>query len=390
MTQSYYHNIPLLYFYSIFIKRVSMPIIILYFLLNNLSFTQIGILAAVMSIIHMATEVHGGIFADIHGKKTSLILHSVFGTLTMLFYFIGDSFAWFLLASVMYGIAGAFITGTRNALLYDTLTKLNRASEFKKFNGKVLLYSHVVNALVLLAIPVIYTINAKLPFLIGIGFFIISLILTFFFIEPPLTKKSKTTLAMYNIRFLEALKEIRLSKKLLSAILLAMLTASFVFMSSEFIQPLLKISGLQVIYFGVIYALIRGIIGFGGSITYRLEKYFTLEKLLFIGVVGIIVSFLGFSFGTGILIILAVLLLNLSEGFNRIILEDELNKNIKSENRTTILSILSFSQALFNAGLVFVFGITADLVGVQSMFNYALGLFIVTIVAALIFMKNNK
>jgi len=55
-----------------------------------------------------------------------------------------------------------------------------------------------------------------------------------------------------------------------------------------------------------------------------------------------------------------------------------------------INSILSFSQALFNAGLVFVFGITADLVGVQSMFNYALGLFIVTIVAALIFMKNNK
>ena len=93
-----------------------MPIIVLYFFFNNLSFTQIGILAAVISVISMATEVHGGIFADIHGKKTSLILHSVFGTLTMLFYFVGDSFSWFLLASVMYGIAGAFISGTRNAL----------------------------------------------------------------------------------------------------------------------------------------------------------------------------------------------------------------------------------------------------------------------------------
>jgi len=390
MTQSYYRNIPLLYFYSIFIKRVSMPIIILYFLLNNLSFTKIGILAAVISIIKMSTEVHGGIFADIHGKKTSLILHSVFGTLTMLFYFIGDSFAWFLLASVMYGIAGAFISGTRNALLYDTLTKLNKASEFKKFNGKVLLYSHVANALVLLAIPVIYTFNVKLPFLIGVGFFLISFILAFFFIEPPLTKKSKTTLAMYNIRFLEALREIRLSKKLLSAILLAMLTASFVFMSSEFIQPLLKISGLQVVYFGVVYAFMRGITGFGGSITHKLEKYFTLEKLLFIGVIGIIISFLGFSFGTGLIIILAVLLLKLAEGFNRIILEDEINKNIKSQNRTTILSVSSLSQALFNAGLVFVFGITADLVGVQSMFNYALGVFLIIIVAALIFMRNNR
>lgn len=365
-----------------------MPIIVLYFLLNNLSFTQIGILAAVMSIIKMSTEVHGGIFADIHGKKTSLILHSVFGILTMLFYFIGDSFAWFLLASVMYGISSAFISGTRNALLYDTLTKLNKTSEFKKFNGKVLLYSHAANALVLLPIPVIYTFNAKLPFLIGVGFFLISLILAFFFIEPPLTKKSKTTLAMYNIRFLEALREIRLSKKLLSAILLAMLTASFVFMSSEFTQPLLKISGLQVIYFGVVYAFMRAITGFGGSITHKLEKYFTLEKLLFIGVIGIIISFIGFSFGTGLIIILAVLLLKLAEGFNRIILEDEINKNIKSQNRTTILSVSSLSQALFNAGLVFAFGITADLVGVQSMFNYALGFFLIIIVAALIFMRN--
>ena len=133
MSINYSRNIPLLYIYGVLIKRVSQPIIIIFFLLNNLNFTQIGILAAVNSIIHLSTEVHGGIFADIHGKKLSLILHSIFGALTMLFYFIGNTFAWFLLASVMYGLAGAFITGTRNALLYDTLIKLKRTSEFKKF-----------------------------------------------------------------------------------------------------------------------------------------------------------------------------------------------------------------------------------------------------------------
>ncbi len=308
----------------------------------------------------------------------------------MLFYFIGNSFIWFLLASIMYGIGSAFITGTRNALLYDTLRKLKRTAEFKKFNGRVLLYSHVINALVLLAIPAIYIINVKLPFLIGIGFFIASLVTALFFIEPQLSKKAKVTLAMYNTKFLEALKEIRFSKKLFCAIILTVLTASFVFFSSEFTQPLLQISGLQIIYFGVVYAFMRGIMGFGGSITHRLEKYFTLEKLMFIGIIGIIISFLGFSFGTGLIIILAVLLLSLSEGFNRIILEDEINKNIKSENRTTILSVSSLSEGLFTACLVFVFGITADLVGVQNMFGYALGLFIIAVVVVLILMRNNR
>ncbi len=387
MRVNYQRNIPVLYLYSIFIKRVSLPVTVLYFLLNNLSFTEIGILAAVMSIVHVSTEIHGGIFADIHGKKTSLILHSVFGTLTMFFYFVGDSFFWFLLASVMYGISGSFISGTRNALLYDTLRKLGRTSEFKKFNGKVLLYSHAVNALVLLPIPVMYIINPKLPFLIGIGFFLVSLMLAFFFTEPPLTRKSETGLAMYNVRFMEALKEIRLSKKLFSAILLAMLTASFVFMGSEFVQPLLRISGLQIVYFGVVYALMRGFMGFGGSVTHRLEKHFTTERLLLIGIAGMMVSFTGFSFGAGAVIVLAVLLLKLSEGFNRIILEDEINRNIRSENRTTILSMSSLSQALSSAGLVFVFGIMADLAGVQDMFVYALGLFMIAAVLAMIFVR---
>ena len=389
MPLNYYRNIPLLYIYSIFIKRVSMPIVILYFLLNNLNLTQIGILAAVMSIIMVGTEVHGGIFADIHGKRISLMLHSVFGILTMLFYFVGNSFEWFLLASVMYGIAGAFITGTRNALLYDTLIKLNRTSEFKKFNGRVLLYSHLVNALVLLAIPIIYVFNTKLPFLIGAGFFFVSLLTAFFFIEPPMAKRSKATLSLYNIKLLEALKEIKLSNKLLSALILTMLMAAFVYMSSEFIQPLLKISGLQVVYFGIVYALMRAIMGLGGSIAHKLEKYFSLKNILFIGAAGLAISLLGFSFGAGAVIILAILVLMFSTGLNRIVLEDEINRNIKSNNRTTILSISSLSEELFNAGLIFVFGITADLVGVQNMFGYALAFFIICIAVSLIFMRKN-
>lgn len=364
-----------------------MPIVILYFLLNNLNFTQIGILAAVISIIMVGTEVHGGIFADIHGKRVSLMLHSVFGILTMLFYFVGNSFEWFLLASVMYGIGEAFITGTRNSLLYDTLIKLNRTSEFKKFNGRVLLYSHLVNALVLLAIPVIYVFNTKLPFLIGAGFFFVSLLTAFFFIEPSITKRSKATLSLYNIKLLEALKEIKLSNKLISALILTMLMAAFVYMSSEFIQPLLKISGLQVVYFGIVYALMRAIMGLGGSIAHKLEKYFSLKNILFIGAAGLAISLLGFSFGAGAVIILAVLVLKFSAGLNRIVLEDEINRNIKSNNRTTILSISSLSEELFNAGLIFAFGITADLVGVQNMFSYALVFFIICIVAALVFIR---
>ena len=83
---------------------------------------------------------------------------------------------------------------------------------------------------------------------------------------------------------------------------------------------------------------------------------------------------MGFAYGTGITIIIAVLLLKFAEGLNKVVLEDEINQNIKSDNRTTVLSICSLSQVLFRAILVFVFGIVADLVGVQLMFVYVVKL----------------
>ncbi|MFH1978092.1 MAG: MFS transporter [Candidatus Aenigmatarchaeota archaeon] len=385
---NYYRNIPLLYVYSALIKRVSMPIIIIYFLLNNLNYTQIGILLAVTAVVVLSTELHGGVFADLHGKKKSLLLHSVFGALTMFLYFIGDSFAYFLLAALAYGIAGAFVTGTRNALLYDTLVKLKRTSEFKKFNGRVVLYSHVINALVLLTIPVIYVIDTKLPFLIGIFFFVGSFISASLFVEPTKLKKQKDTLSLYNKKLLESFKEIGSNKKLLFALLVNTIVASFIFMSATFTQPLLLISGLSVIYFGVIYAIMRVVMGLGGETIHRLEKHIGFKGLLFLGFGLILLSFLGQAFGFGLIIIIAVIITRFAEGFNRIVLEDEINKNIKSNNRTTILSISSFTKQPLLAALLFVFGITADLIGVQSMYVYAIITFIV--ISGLVFMIFRK
>ncbi|MDP2749441.1 MAG: MFS transporter [Nanoarchaeota archaeon] len=393
MKQAYERNIPLMNVYSVLIKRVSMPIIILYFLLNNLNYTQIGILASVVAIFSLLLEIPGGIFADLNGRKNSLLISSFFGLLTMLLYFFGNSFYFFLIASVAYGISGAFISGTRESLLYDTLKKLKKTAQFKKYNGRNLFYSHFFNALILLAIPVLYVYDQKLPFLIGILFFAASFIVALFLVEPQNVKvkqiKVETLMQSYRRKFFDSLKEI-LSKKLLIAILFfGTITAAFMYSSSEFFPPLLQISGLQVIYFGVVYALMRAIMGFAGMVTHRLERYFRIETLLVLGAAFILVSLIGFSYGVGIIIILSILVLNLSQGFTRILLDDEVNKRVTSSNRTTIMSISNLADSLLNACLVFVFGILADKNGVQGMFVYGLVFFLVLAFASLFYLRMN-
>ena len=380
----YKRNIPLLYIYSIFIKRVSMPIIILYFLLNNLSYTEIGILASVTAAITLITEIHGGIFADIHGRKSSLILHAFFGLITMFFYYVGNSFIYFLIASISYGLAGAFITGTKNSFLYDTLRKLGMTEDFKKYNGRSVLYSHLVNAVVLLFIPVIYNVNVKLPFLIGMAFFVVAIITAFLFKEPV----NKLTEKNYNKRLFNSLQEVISHKLLLSSIILTTILFAFIYMASDYIQPLLRISGLQIVYFGIVFALMRVIMGFAADIAHRFKA--RIEYLLLAGISIVLVSFLGFHLGkTIILMTAAILLLKFGEGFNRILLENEINSAIKSDNRTAILSISSLSRSLLLALIAVPFGALADFVGVQQMFLYAFIILAILSTAAYFFLQEN-
>lgn len=392
MKSAYQRNIVLMNIYSVLIKRVSMPIIILYFLFNNLSFTEIGILASVMAIVALVLEIPGGIYADLRGRKASLLICSFFSLLTMLLYFLGNSFSYFLAASVAYGIAGAFISGTRESLLYDTLKKLKKTSHFKKYNGRNLFYSHFFNALVLLAIPVVYAYDPKLPFLIGIVFFALSFIVALFLVEPNniSSKKAEHSVRNYKIKLSTSFRDILSNRLLLALLLFGSVTAAFIYSASEFIQPLLKISGLQIIYFGVIYALMRAVMGLAGIVTHRFEKYMKLDSLLIFGAALVLIGLVGISYGAGLVIIISILILKFSEGFTRVLLDDEMNKRIKSGNRTTVLSISNLSDSLFNALLVLLFGILADKNGVQGMLVFACVLFFISALVSLLYVKNSQ
>lgn len=388
MKLNYEKNIPLLYAYSIFIKRVSQPIIIIYFLLNTLNYTQIGILAAIMSIVTIILEVPGGIFADSYGKKLTLIISSFFGLLTMLFYYLGNSFIYFLIAAIFYGISGAFITGTRGSLMYDSLLKLKKEKSFKKYNGKMLFYSHIINGLILLCVPWLYTINNKLPFLIGIFFFIISIILALLMVEPKL-KKHKISISEYYNNFLDSIKQIFQNKKLFSIFFFSAIFFGFTLMNMEFTQPLLLISGLDVIYFGIIYCLFRVLAGTASIIAHKFEKYITSEKLMYISGIILLLCFIGFGFGKGIILILGVIFLRISVGMNRIIVDDEIHKKIESHNRTTLMSLSNVSKSLVGAIMVFIAGILADIFGVQPMYYFIAPIYFILIFMAALSIKKH-
>lgn len=380
--ERYSRNIPLLYVYSMFLKRVVIPILALYFLLNQLSFTQIGILGASMSLAHLLCEVPAGVFADKYGRKRSLLIHSSLGALTMLLYWLGNSFWPFLIASVAYGVAGAFLSGSRQALMFDSLKAMKREREFKQRNGGMLLYSHLVNACVLLFIPWLYSLDAKLPFLIGIAFELVGLLIALFLIEAPLSRRQSRILDHLG----DAAKEIK--RNVLPTFLLIMTIGSFYLMSVDYVPPLLEISRLDIIYFGIVFFLMRILKGAAAGVTYKLERFMPLKGLIYLGVGLTLLGFFAFSLGTGLLIVGGIILSRLAEGINRVTLEDELNQKIDSRHRATVMSLSMLSQQLGNVFIVVIVGIGADLLGLQGAMTYASIALLILTMAALAFLKN--
>ncbi|MGV8152570.1 MAG: MFS transporter [Candidatus Nanoarchaeia archaeon] len=379
-------NISLLWVYNILIKRVTMPIIVLYYLLNNLSFIQIGILASILAIFTLLFEVPSGIFADKYGRKKALLISTFTGALSALFYYLGNDFWMFSIATALFGISAAFTSGTIDAILYDTLIVLKKRELFKKHRSRQFLYANLINGVILLFIPFIYEINEKLPFLIGVLFFTTALFVSFFFIEPPIKKKLGREFLEV---FLDSGKEIKLSRNLFLIILTSSLTLSFIYATSEYYQPLLNIVKFPIILFGVIYFVKRLILGVGAQLSHMLEKWIKTKTLIIVLGILILLSYLGSSTNIGFIVIISIILFSFVEGAHKVIFKDEINKRVSSDNRSTILSFEEFIQNLSKAGIALVYGYFADLIGIQQMLLLGGILFflVFTTLISLIFIK---
>ena len=90
---------------------IVMPIIVLFFESKGLSLTQIMILQGTYSLFVALFEIPSGFFADIYGRKNSLVIGSIFLFLGYLIFSFFSGFNEFLFAEILLGIGGSLISG---------------------------------------------------------------------------------------------------------------------------------------------------------------------------------------------------------------------------------------------------------------------------------------
>lgn len=253
-------NIRLYGFLKIFTKRVFLPLTTIYLAeIGGLSLKQIGLLASLSAIVSLLADVPTGFFADKIGRKTSLITAASLAIIAALLYAGFPSLGGAIMAIIVESLAYSFLSGAGEALMHDTLMHLNRVDDYPKIVGRAQSLGLIGNTVLVLLVPLTYTVNPRLPFIIGALCYFVLLCIVIGMQEPPVVQqKQRHTLVKDLSQSLRLFVTRKTVLMFLSIGIISGLSAS-----TDFLNLSLRDMGLSANHMGVAYVggSILGIIG---------------------------------------------------------------------------------------------------------------------------------
>ncbi len=318
-------------------------------------------------------EIPTGVYGDVYGKKKSVITGLIFHTLGIVVYTIAPNIWLFLLGEFIFALGVAFISGAQEAWIYDTTKKLGIEKRYRdvSITGSNL---HMIGMIVasLIYIPLSRYFSVDNLFRLGIVPNVLSIILFTLFIKGTDSQNGLKPDYIGIVKKGMAAITKNANLKRLTVFVSVVATASYFVI--WLYQESLRVSNTPEPEWGVY----RTVLLISQIILVRiLGKVFKKSKRFAYFVITLLVS-AGFLIG-GIsqsnigLIVLLVLSGGIGLQVNTI-LSKEINEEIDSEQRATVLSFIGMLKRLMLTVFNPVIGYLVDLKGVYVAF-IILGLF---------------
>lgn len=154
--------------YKVFTKRVYLPLITIQLVnVGKVTVEELALIFIITSIVQGVLQVPSGYVADKVGNRRAIILGAAIAVSSPLLYVFMPNFWGGLIASVLFFGGYAFQSGAIEAFMHDTLIALNREKDYAKVMGRAQTYGLVGNIVLVALVPLTYSINHSLPFVIG-------------------------------------------------------------------------------------------------------------------------------------------------------------------------------------------------------------------------------
>lgn len=338
-------NIWKYYALRIFGKRAYLPLIAIYAVsVAKITLYDIGIIAAITSATQLILEIPSGYIADKIGHKRALMLGAVLTTISPLAYVILPNFMGIMLGSSIFFAGVSFYSGTIEAFIHETLLELKREKETAKIMSMAQTIGLIGNAVLIALVPLTYSIDPRLPFVIGAILLGINFIITTTLTSP--IKAREDVQELEHLSFKRLMQAFRASNHHILFTLIGITTA-LSHSLYEFRELYFQDLGIPIETFGFILALTSIL---GAILSYNIHKLkkwkastFYLLDFIFYAVLTICLGFATHPI-IGIILFISLSAYGRSRKIliHAYVLDDCPTRKLKA----TYMSLLSFSGAL--------------------------------------------
>ncbi len=340
---------------------------------------EIFVLKAIYSIAIVGMEIPSGWMADVWGRKKTLILGSILGSLGFLIYSFSYGFWAFVVAEVILGIGHSFVSGADSAMLYDSLKADKRTDKYVREEGRITSVGNFSEAIAGVVGGLLAAISLRTPFYFQFAVAAIAIPAALTMIEP----KIHSTEHIHSVK--KMVQNIRntfvTNHNLRVAILLSSVTGTATLTFAWFVQPFFKAIDLPVELFGVFWTALNLTVGISTVFAYKVEEFLgrrwsilLVIALLSAGYVfsGISISYWGLGF---------LFLFYLVRGLATPIFKNYINQYTDSEVRATMLSVRNFIIRIAFAGIGPLLGWITDNISLSKAFLLAGIIYLVAAIA---------
>jgi MFS family permease len=353
-------NIRVAYILS-FLSELYFPIVAwLFFYLKFLDFKQIAILTAIHVLTSNLFEIPTGVFADLFGRKRAIFISFFACTFVMFAYPFNSLFWAFVVLEFLGGITNALLSGSLEALVYDTLKEDGEEARYNKVVANMQSLSWVGLFVSAIVGGFVYKIWFGTPWILQGIVFALAAIFALKLQEPRIDTQ-KYQLKMLVTQNVIGFKELFRNRKIAQTTMTFALIGVGYFIAAKILGP------SQAREYGMDSAGVGLLFGTGYIISALASQAFPKlidllgeKKLLFVTVGMLIGSFIFAKF-VGLALGSFLIIVRISSSTTFWNIESSiLNPLIESKNRATSLSTFALLTQLPYALLAYTIGDTID------------------------------
>lgn len=339
------------------------PVIVLFFQDLGLNYSQIFWIFTIGAAFSFLMEIPTGVIADLFGNRRSIIWSKLLIFISFIAFGFAFNFWTLLIANLIYELGKSFRSGTETAYVYNYLAENKGAPSYTVVKANQKFYARLSESLGALF-------GGFLAYHLGFSFvFFIAALPAFVNFIQTLTweqlkesdqgsEKSWQNSYLFITSAFKTLKENKIAQRII--INISLFSASFVALN-KFVQPYMKNAGLDLQYFGAIYAIFLIIIAFLVKRAAKLEERWGAARIMnYSGLLAFIPLLILASGIQSIWAVALFFLVLMIANFRSPVANTLFHEQMASNQRATMGSILELFNSLNQLWILPIIGYLAD------------------------------